>query len=147
MMSELLFESDEQRFIRCYEHARGYHRRALLLAPQSSSVSLVFNVASLAVECYLIALCALHNIMPMNHNYRSLLTSASEKVTFTSALREDIAALDALFGICSIDDYYHGMPDEQDKARMLSVCEALDALIVAEQKRLPALGHLRENRG
>lgn len=144
-MSGLLFESDEQRFTRCYEHARGYHRRALLLAPQSTSVSLVFNVASLAVECYLIALCSLHNIMPLNHNYRSLLTSASEKVTFTPALVEDIAALDALFGICSVDDYYHGTPDEQDKARILSVCETLNSLIVSEQDRSPIVEHHREN--
>lgn len=145
-MSGLLFESDEQRFTRCYEHARGYHRRALLLAPQSTSVSLVFNVASLAVECYLIALCSLHNIMPLNHNYRSLLTSASEKVTFTPELVEDIAALDALFGICSVDDYYHGTPDQQDKARILSVCETLNSLIVSEQDRSPIVEHYRENR-
>lgn len=135
-MAQLLFETDEQRFVRCYDYARGYHRRASLLAAQDRSASLVFNVAAIAVECYLIALCSLHGAMPFNHNYRSLLASAAEKSVFSDALRDDILSLDDIFGICSIDDYHHGAPDDNDKERILSVCHALDALIASEQLRL-----------
>ena len=132
----LLFESDEQRFTRCYEHARGYHRRAGLLAEQSTSVSLVFNVAAVAVECYLIALCSLHGAMPFNHNYRSLLACAEEKTSISAELRQNILALDAIFGICSVDDYHHGAPGNDDKMRILEVCFALNELINQEINRL-----------
>lgn len=132
-MTQLLFESDEQRFTRCYAHARGYHRRARLLVGQSRSSSLIFNVAAIAVECYLIALCALHGEMPFNHNYRSLLASAEEKTAFSETLRSQILALDAIFGICSVDDYHHGTPDDEDARRILTVCDELDAQINREQ--------------
>ncbi|SFU16477.1 hypothetical protein SAMN05192562_107152 [Kosakonia arachidis] len=135
-MAQLLFETDEQRFVRCYNDAKGYHRRASLLAAQNRSASLVFNVAAIAVECYLIALCSLHGDMPFNHNYRSLMASASEKSTFSHSLRDSILSLDSIFGICSVDDYHHGTPDEHDKVRILSICQALDVLITSEQRRL-----------
>lgn len=139
-MAQLLFESDEQRFTRCYDHARSYHRRARLLVGQTRSPSLVFNVAAIAVECYLIALCALHGEMPFNHNYRSLLASAEEKTAFSAALRHQILALDAIFGICSVDDYHHGAPDDDDRQRILTVCADLDALIERDRARLARRG-------
>ncbi|MCF6691295.1 hypothetical protein [Raoultella terrigena] len=132
-MSTLLFESDDQRFTRCYEHASGYHHRARLLVNQTRSPSLVFNVAAIAVECYLIALCALHGDMPLNHNYRSLLRSIEEHIVVDDALRQSILSLDTVFGICSVDDYHHGAPDENDKVRILALCEELNALIRTEQ--------------
>ncbi|HHG8772009.1 TPA: hypothetical protein ACPYU1_001340 [Raoultella planticola] len=135
-MSTLQFESDDQRFTRCYEHARGYHHRARLLAGQTRSSSLVFNVGAIAVECYLIALCALHGDMPLNHNYRSLLRSIEEHLEIDDALRQNILSLDAIFGICSIDDYHHGAPDENDGVRILALCSELDALIGAQQATL-----------
>lgn len=130
-MSTLLFESDVQRFTRCYEHARGYHHRAQLLMNQGRSLSLVFNVGSIAVECYLIAVCAQHGDMPLNHNYRSLLHSIEGHVEIADALRQSILSLDAIFGICSVDDYHHGAPDENDGVRILALCDELDTLIGA----------------
>ncbi|MDJ1653335.1 hypothetical protein PFH44_07425 [Raoultella sp. Ech2A] len=135
-MSTLLFESDDQRFTRCYEHACGYHHRARLLVDQTRSSSLVFNVGAIAVECYLIALCALYGDMPLNHNYRSLLRTIEEHLEIDDALRQNILSLDAIFGICSVDDYHHGTPDESDGARILVLCDELDALIKAGQVTL-----------
>ena len=135
-MSTFLFESDDQRFARCYEHAGGYHHRARLLVNQTRSPSLVFNVAAIAVECYLIALCALHGDMPLNHNYRSLLRSIEEHTEVNEVMRQSILALDTVFGICSVDDYHHGTPDEQDKVRILALCEDLDSLIQRDQAAL-----------
>ncbi len=135
-MTSQLFETDAQRFIRCYQHARGYHHRAQRFARQARTVSLVFNVAAIAVECYLIALCARHGIMPMNHNYRSLVFSAAEKVTFTEPMMQHILALDKIFGICSVDEYYHGAPGENDQQQILTLCQELDAFIA--QDPMPA---------
>jgi HEPN domain-containing protein len=135
-MPTLLFETDEQRFTRCYEHACGYHHRARVLVNQTRSPSLVFNVAAIAVECYLIALCALHGDMPMNHNYRSLLRSIEDHVEVSESMRQSIVSLDTVFGICAVDDYHHGTPDEHDRVRILALCDELDALIRIEQATL-----------
>lgn len=135
-MSTLLFESDDQRFTRCYEHACGYHHRARLLVNQTRSPSLVFNIGAIAVECYLIALCALHGDMPLNHNYRSLLHSIEEHIAVNDNLRQSILSLDAVFGICSVDEYHHGTPNDDDKLRILALCDELDALIRIEQATL-----------
>ena len=131
-MTSQLFETDAQRFIRCYQHARGYHHRAQRFARQARTVSLVFNVAAIAVECYLIALCARHGIMPMNHNYRSLVFSAAEKVTFTEPMMQHILALDKIFGICSVDEYHHGAPGANDQQQILTLCQELDTFIRQE---------------
>ncbi|KAA9000499.1 hypothetical protein FJU30_09655 [Affinibrenneria salicis] len=128
-MAHALFESDQQRFDRCYRDAQGYHRRAGLMDAQNNGHSLVFNVAAIAVECYLIALCARFGEMPMNHNYASLLAAVEEVMPLDPALRADIAHLDTLFGICSIDDYHHGKPVPEDKQIILRICDRLQAVL------------------
>ncbi|TKI07235.1 hypothetical protein [Martelella alba] len=130
-MSRLLFENDRQKFIRLTRDARGYHRRAQLFAEQAQSVGLIFNVASLAVECYLIALCAWYGSMPFNHNYGSLMDTAGEVMKFEPQLERDIRALDEIFGICSLENYHHGTPGEQDASHILTLCRSLAELVQA----------------
>lgn len=124
-MSKQLFETDGQKFIRLSRDAAGYHRRAVLFAEQGQSYGLTFNVASIAVECYLIALCAWYGSMPFNHSYSSLMDSAQEVMLFTPELSGKIRALDDIFGICSLDKYHHGAPTQSDAADILVICQAL----------------------
>ncbi|PWC21652.1 hypothetical protein DDT52_04835 [Brenneria roseae subsp. roseae] len=128
-MSKYIFETDEERFSRCLQDARGYHRRAMLFSEQQQSPSLVFNVAALAVENYLIALCAKHGNMPFNHNYASLLSSVTEVMPLPASLCHGIRQLDGIFGICSVDNYHHGTPGVEDKTSILSVCRELSSLL------------------
>ncbi|XBS69691.1 hypothetical protein ABK905_25890 [Acerihabitans sp. KWT182] len=87
-MSKLIFENDQKKFARLSADARGYHRRAVLFAQQSQSPGLIFNVGSIAAECYLIALCAYYGSMPFNHNYASLMDTAEEVIAFPPGLGE-----------------------------------------------------------
>ncbi|PKE32794.1 hypothetical protein CWS43_02545 [Rahnella sp. AA] len=127
-MSKHLFESDEKKFARCYQDALGYHRRAQIFSDQQQAVSLVFNVAAIAVESYLIAICAHYATMPFNHNYASLLSSVEEVMPLEPSLSASILALDTIFGICSVDDYHHGTPGVSDKESILTICNRLCAL-------------------
>ncbi len=133
-MSKLIFETDRQKFIRLSRDARGYHRRAVLFAGQGQTPGLIFNVASIAVECYLVALCAWYGSMPFNHNFTSLMDTAEEVISFPPELSVKIRALDEIFGICSLDDYHHGTPTGTDAAGIIDLCRALsvklDALAV-----------------
>jgi hypothetical protein len=130
-MSKMLFESDQVKFVRLSRDAHGYHRRAVLFAEQAQSPGLIFNVASIAVECYLIALCAWYGSMPFNHNYASLMDTAEEVMQFPPELSVKIRALDEIFGICSLDDYHHGTPTEADATGIIAICQALSVMLHA----------------
>jgi hypothetical protein len=94
-------------------------------AEDKQRASLVFNVAAVAIEAYLIALCARHKLLPFNHDYASLVASAEEAIDFAPDLRQAILSLDEIFGICSIDNYHHGKPVQADAERALVICESL----------------------
>ncbi|MFD2113772.1 hypothetical protein [Thiorhodococcus fuscus] len=128
MMSLVLFETHEKKLQRCLTDARGYHQRATQFATDGERASLVFNIAAVAIEAYLIALCARHEILPFNHDYGSLVTAAEEAVTFTPELKEAILSLDEIFGICSIEHYHHGTPAQIDADRTLRICDALSQM-------------------
>lgn len=124
-MISALFESDTKRYIRNFRDARGYHLRAIQFAEAQQRPSLIFNVASIAIECYLIALCAYYKVMPTNHNYINLMEDAERVVTFPAELSASIRSLDEIFGICSLENYHHGNPGAEDAARVLVMCEQL----------------------
>ena len=137
-MSKTLFETDRHKFVRLLADARGFHRRAELLAEQEQSVGLVFNVASIAVESYLIALCAWYGSMPFNHNYTSLMDTAEEVMHFDPVLSHDIRALDDIFGICSLDNYHHGTPMLKDSVGIIAICRSLSGIVTGlESQHLP----------
>lgn len=122
-MTKLLFEQAKQRYLRNLSDADGYHARACQFAHEGQPASLVFNVASIAIECYLIALCAYHDAMPFNHNYGSLMNCAEEvDSSFPASLNKRIRSLDSIFGICSLDHYHHGTPLAADAEQALAIC-------------------------
>jgi len=128
-----LFESDATKFARNFRDAQGYHQRARQFAEHSRGASLIFNVASLAIECYLIALCSYFKTMPFNHNYNALMDAASEVIAFDPELALQIRALDTIFGICSLEHYHHGTPEHSDATGSLAICAALEAMFLTHQ--------------
>jgi len=128
-MSKTLFETDRQKFVRLSADARGYHRRAELFAEQAQSPGLIFNVGSIAAECYLVALCAWYGSMPFNHNFVSLMETAEEVMQFDPTLSRDIRALDDIFGICSLENYHHGAPTNEDAVSIIGICRGLSAML------------------
>jgi hypothetical protein len=49
-------------------------------------------------------------------------------------LNTEIRSLDEIFGICSIDNYYHGEPELSDMERIIFMCDAVDGLF--DQKKI-----------
>ena len=41
-------------------------------------------------------------------------------------LKKEILSLDDIFGICSLDNYHHGMPVPEDSIRILAMCDNLE---------------------
>ncbi|MDW7733526.1 MAG: hypothetical protein SCH66_13995 [Methanolobus sp.] len=117
-----------EEFEKEYRDSKAYLRRARLFQVEGQDHSVVFNVASLALERYLVALCYLHDMEPYNHNYTCLMDTVEMFIDVPAELDEDIRSLDRIFDICSLDDYYHGDPEPSDMDLILSMCDAVEKL-------------------
>ncbi|MDF2504450.1 hypothetical protein [Clostridium sp.] len=136
-MGDILNEADLEAFEKIYKSAKGYHKRAAQFLNEDQCPSVVFNVASVALECYLIALCNLYGTDPLNHNYRSLMDVAEIVVDFPSTLNEEIRSLDVMFDICSLEDYHYENPKASDSDKVLLMCNEVNKLF--DQKRISSI--------
>jgi hypothetical protein len=110
-----LFQTD-------YQSALGYHRRAEKFSQTKRPANLVFNIASMALERYLVALCDLHCVTPENHDYGCLMSAVETVMDFPTVLNQNIRALDDVFGLCSLEVNPHGDPKAADAIRILVLC-------------------------
>lgn len=121
-------EPDYESFNKDFSDAEGYHRRAEQFLAQGERVSLVFNVASCALERYLVAICDAFGVVPMNHNYNWLMTDVELLLDIPPDLNEGIRSLDGIFGICSLENYHHGEPAKEDMQKVLALCGRVEKL-------------------
>ena len=138
--SMIEFESkmiDEESFALNYADAEGYYHRALQFQVIEQRPSLVFNIAAVALERYLVALCDLYGEDPRNHNYITLMKTVETVVEVPKELNRRIKAMDWIFGICSIDEYRHPNPDEKDMENALVLCVEVQKMF--DQNRVAAL--------
>jgi len=139
------FESkmiDEESFALNYADAEGYYHRALQFQANDQRPSLVFNIASVALERYLVALCDLYGEDPRNHNYITLMRSVENFMEIPKDLNKRIKAMDWIFGICSIDEYRHPNPDEKDMENALVLCVEVQKLF--DPNRVAAISQLAQ---
>jgi len=127
-LSELYYEMFEKDF----KDAQAFHHRAEQFQ-QQGQYSLVFNIGSIALERYLVALCGLYGVSPENHNYDCLMDTVEALIDFPPILNQEIRSLDLLFGICSLDEYHHELPEPSDADRVMAMCAALGKLFDAQR--------------
>jgi HEPN domain-containing protein len=111
-----------------YRDAKAYHRRALQFLEAEYADSLVFNVAAVALERYLVAICEWNGVEPMNHNFIGLMKEVDTLTDIPHEISRDVRSLDRIFGICSLDDYYHGNPEAADRDKVLRLCGEMRTL-------------------
>lgn len=133
---------DEEAFTIDYNDAEAYYKRALQFKSQGVKSSVVFNVASVALERYLVALCDLYGEEPRNHNYITLMKTVETLVDVPKELNKRIKAMDWIFGICSIDEYRHPNPDETDMENALYLCVEVKKLF--DRERIAQIGELAQ---
>ncbi|MFT3740310.1 MAG: hypothetical protein QM786_16305 [Breznakibacter sp.] len=134
------FESkiiDEESFALNYADAESYYQRALQFQTIMQRPSLVFNLAAVSLERYLVAICDLYGEEPKNHNYITLMRTVEALVEVPKELNKRIKAMDWIFGICSIDDYRHPNPGEKDMENALVLCTEVQKLI--DRNRVAAI--------
>lgn len=113
-----------------YEEGKGYFYNAKrLMAESNPAYSLIFNVCSMALERYLVSICLKFRVEPKGHTYEYLAETADSFCSLPGTLKEDIKELDKIFGLCSLDDYYHGVPTTEHASLLLDICAQLDEFI------------------
>ncbi|WP_019177662.1 HEPN domain-containing protein [Methanomassiliicoccus luminyensis] len=111
-----------------------FFRRAEEFTRDGYGHSLIFNVAAIALERYLVGLCHLHGIDPDNHNFICLMDAVETMVNIPPKLDGQIRWLDeSIFGICSLDNYYHGAPEKRDADMIMSLCRQVRDMFVPEE--------------
>lgn len=136
-------EIDLETFEEDYRSAKMYHYRAKQFLEEGQCSSVVFNVASVALENYLIALCDLYGVEPDNHNYTCLMDAVETFMDISQELNEKIRSLDGIFGICSLENYYHGVPAESDMDKTLALCDEVKDLF--DPERIAAVRAVADN--
>jgi hypothetical protein len=87
-------EIDLEAFEANYRGAKMYHYRAEQFLGEGQCSSVVFNVASVALENYLIALCELYGAEPGNHNYICLMDEVETIIDVPPLLNKEIRSLE-----------------------------------------------------
>lgn len=141
---------DEEAFELNFSDAKAFHNTALIYKKHNQRPSLVFNIASVALERYLVAICDLYGAVPHNHNFITLMRDVETLVNVPNDLNKRIKAMDWIFGICSIDDYRHANPDEADMENVLILCDEVfrlfDANRITELRKLVTLQELEQSK-
>jgi len=128
---------DEEAFATDYADAKAYYKRAMQFQAAGERPSLIFNIASVALERYMVAICDLYGAEPKNHNYGILMKEIENFVPVPTDLKKRIKAMDWIFGICSIDEFRHPNPGESDRDNVLYLCVEVEKLL--DQKRIETL--------
>lgn len=116
-----------------YRDAKAYHRRAIQFLEVKYAGSLVFNVAAVALERYLVAICEWHGVEPMSHNFIGLMKEVDKLMEIPHEISRDVRSLDRIFGICFLDNYYHGEPQDADRDKALHLCNEFHELCNREK--------------
>ncbi len=128
---------DEEAFEKNYKDAQAYHTSALTYKENNQRASLVFNVASVALERYLVALCDLYGEVVMNHNYISLVMTVELFMDIPQTINSKIRNMDRIFNICSVEECMHSTPEENDMINVLELCDYVKDLF--DQDRIAKL--------
>ena len=81
---------------------------------------LQYNLLSMSLEGYVMAIADFHNSLPYNHTYTDLMYMLETLVPLDPDLKARILKHESLQDICSIEDYHRSHPSEDALADLRS---------------------------
>lgn len=86
--------------------------------------SIRYNLLSMSLEGYVMAILDFHGTLPFNHTFRDLMDGLERTVTLDAGLKERVLRYENIQSICSIEKYHRKAPeDEEIQALGSAVCE------------------------
>ncbi len=75
---------------------------------------ILYNLLSMSLESYIMALLDIHNSLPDNHTYTDLIEALDTVIQIDPDLRSKILQYENIQSICSVDKYYTRKPSNEE---------------------------------
>ncbi len=89
---------------------------------------LQYNLLSMSLEGYVMAIADFHNTLPYNHTYTDLMGILETLVPLDPDLKARILKHESIQDICSIEDYHRSHPTEDALADLRSAVASIGSL-------------------
>lgn len=97
------------------EHGDQYLKAGTPKGPKSRfGPDVVYNLLSMSMESYIMAILDYHNSLPHNHTYTDLINGLEKVVDLDASLKERILKYENIQHICSLEKYHRSAPSEED---------------------------------
>ena len=73
-----------------------------------------YNLLSMSLEGYVMAILDFHNSLPDNHTYTDLMNGLEKVITVDKSLKERILKYENIQSICSIEKYHTSAPTNEE---------------------------------
>lgn len=73
-----------------------------------------YNLLSMSLEGYIMAILDFHNKLPDNHTYKDLIFGLERVMPVDTALKQRILQYENIQSICSIEKYHRSSPTEEE---------------------------------
>jgi hypothetical protein len=94
-----------------------------------------YNLLSLSLEGYIMAILDYHQDLPFNHTYTDLVTALETVVPVNEALKNRILQYENIQSICSIEKYHRSKPSEEELDDLKGA--VIEIRAIAHQKCVP----------
>jgi len=73
-----------------------------------------YNLISMSLEAYIMAIMDFHKVMPQNHTYTDLIIGLETVIPLDEKLKNRILQYENIQSICSVDKYHTVAPSEEE---------------------------------
>ncbi len=87
-----------------------------------------YNLLSMSLESYIMAILDVHHTLPDNHTYSDLIYALEKVMPLDKGLKERILKYENIQSICSIEKYHTSSPSEQDLIELRSALGEIKVL-------------------
>jgi len=87
-----------------------------------------YNLLSLSLEGYIMAILDYHRKLPDNHTYTDLICALETVVPIDETLKQRILRYENIQSICSIEKYYRSSPTEADLHELRGAIDQISKL-------------------
>ena len=98
-----------------------------------------YNLLSMALEGYVMAIVDYHGDLPENHTYTDLMAALEKVAPIEDALKKRILAHENLQSICSIDKYSRRDPTEAELSELKGAIEEMGRIAHETCRDSPAI--------
>lgn len=97
-----------------------------------------YNLLSMSLEGYIMAILDFHNNLPDNHTYSDLVTGLERVMPISLTLKKRILQYENIQSICSIEKYHRSSPTEEE---LEDLKDAITEISVIAHKTCEPLSH------